>query len=153
MPDQEAVEVELTKEQIEAKVKEMQNAVAAFLADPRHDTYQAGVENKNAIETYLRDHNLDLNEESLHVAFVECSKTGKLTLYAESKLEAAKEKSEEQKPASTGKETDSSVSLSMQQRLRRQTVAAGPRSSNRDALIRASQNAPRTMVKGGRFHL
>jgi hypothetical protein len=143
----------MTPEQVEARVKEMQAAVAAFTADPRHERYRLSAENKNAIEAYLEEHNLDLTEDSLHLAFTDLSKAGKLSLYEPSKLPPPKENTEGEKPAPILKETDLSVGLATQQQLRRGNVATGPRSSHRDAFIRARQDAPSQKVSGGRFHL
>jgi hypothetical protein len=142
----------MTPEQIEAKVKEMQAEVAAFNADSRHERYIPSQGNRDALETYLREHDLDITKEALHLAFSDLSKAGKLSLYEESKLVPPKETVEGKKQASAGRETDLSMDLAAQQQARRSNVATGPRSSHRDAFIKAKQDAPGQKVSG-RFHL
>ncbi len=149
---------ELSPEEI-AKVQEMRNAVGAFMADPRHERYQTSPENKDAIEGYLERHKLDLNEESLHIAFVDLSKAGKLALYAKSKLEpveSQKEKSGEKELPPIGKATanDLGIGLADQQRARKQVEPGSGPSSHRDAFVRAAQKTSGPQrVGGGRFHL
>lgn len=145
---------ELTPEQIQARVKELQTTIAGFINDPRHDRYQPSPDNLSAIESYLAEHSLDITEESLHLAFDDLSKEGKLALYEESKVcPEAKEKSKEKLPPiglATG--ADLGVGLADMQRARKQ-VEDGPQSSSRNSFITAAQKVGVPKVRGGRFHL
>jgi hypothetical protein len=152
-----AEQAELTEEQIQAKVKEIQAAVTSFTSDPRHERYKLSADNKQAIETYLSSHNLEWAADSLHTAFVDLSKEGKLSLYEESKLqipESSKPNTENKLPpigVATGE--DLGIGLTGQQQARRNAPIAGVRpSNNRDAFIRTAQNS-NVKVQGGRFHL
>jgi hypothetical protein len=153
-----AEQVTLTEEQVQAKIKEIQAAIASFTSDPRHERYKLCPENKKAIADYLESHSLELTADSLHTAFVELSKEpGKLLLYEESKLQApetSKAKVEGEIPpigVATGE--DLGIGLTGQQQARRNAPIAGvSRSSNRDAFIRTAQNSA-VKVQGGRLHL
>jgi len=145
---------ELTPEEVQAKIKDIQTAVATFTADPQHDRYKLCAENRSAIDGYLQEHLLETTADSLHLAFTELSKAGKLDLFEASKLQPPKEKVEERKPASTGKESDLSLSLAEQQKARKTTAVPGVTpSNNRAAFIRAAETAANQKIRGGRFHL
>jgi hypothetical protein len=149
--------VELAPEQIEAKVKEIQAEVAAFNADPGHERYIPSQGNRDALETYLREHDLDITREALHLAFSDLSKAGKLSLYEESKLappERPKEKAKDDAPP-IGKATgdDLGVGLIGQQRARKTSALPGVQpSNNREAFARAREKAASQKVPGGRLH-
>jgi hypothetical protein len=150
-------QVELTQEQVQARIKELQAATASFLSDPRHERYQPSAENRQVLEAYLNEHKLDFTADSLHAAFIDLSKeSGKLSLYTESKLqpESVKPKSEGNHPpigVATGE--NMGIGLTGQQQARRNAPIAGvSRSSNRDAFIRTAQNST-VKVQGRRFHL
>jgi len=152
-----AEQIELTEEQIQAKIKEIQAAVASFISDPRHERYRLCPENKKVIADYLESHSLELTADSLHTAFGDLSKENKLSLYEESKLqtpETSKAKADGAIPpigVATGE--DLGIGLTGQQQARRNAPIAGvSRSSNRDAFIRTGQNST-VKVQGGRFHL
>jgi len=152
-----AGQIELSEEQIQAKVKEIQAAVASFRSDPRHERYRFSAENKKALEEYISCHTLEWTPDSLHTAFLDLSKEGKLSLYEESKItpEPPKSKTEEKLPpigVATGE--DLGIGLTGQQQARRNSPIAGVKpSSNRDAFIRTAQTANTVKVAGGRFHL
>jgi hypothetical protein len=137
------------EKEVQKQIDLIKTAVDAFLADPRHERYKHGPENRKAIGDYLDEHKLEYTPESLHEAFIELSKAGKLNLYAESKLPTEPESV--QKPNTKEKPVDLSFSLADQQKGRRQ-VLDGPRST-RDAFIHRGQAEPPTRVSGGRLHL
>lgn len=137
------------EKEVQKQVDLIKAAVDAFLGDPRHERYKHGPENRKTIGDYLDEHNLEYTPDSLHDAFTELSKDGKLNLYAESKIPV--ETVEVQKPNTKENPVDLSFSLVDQQKARRQ-VLEGPRST-RDAFIDAGRNQPPERVKGGRFHL
>ena len=146
---------ELAPEQIQERVREMQKAVAAFIADARHERFQPCDENRDAVEIYLREHDLDVTEESLHLAFVDLSNEGKLALYEESKVSSpeTKEKLKEKlPPIGLATAADLGVGFSAQQQARKR-VEGGAQSSNRNSFITAAQKVGIPKVRGGRFHL
>ncbi len=146
---------ELTPEEILAVKERWQAAVASFSTDPRHDRYQLCHDNKVAIENYLQEHTLDITAESLHLAYTDLAKEGKLILFDESKIAepAPTTEAKEKKLPPIGLATGADLGggLADQQRARRQ-VEPGVQSSNRNAFINAAQNSPQK-VTGGRFHL
>lgn len=143
----------LTPEQekeVQKQIALVKAAVDVFLVDPRHERYRQGPDNRKAIGDYLDEHNLEYTPDTLHLAFTELSKEGKLALYAESKIPADEPVVQKPKPAAENL-VDLSFGLVEQQKGRRQ-VLEGPRST-RDAFIDAGRNQPQERVKGGRFHL
>jgi hypothetical protein len=149
-------QAELTEQEIQAKLKEMRAAVSAFAADPQHDRYQPCEANKTMLEEYLKSHNLELSAESLHLAFVDLSKAGRLVLYEESKLappEPPKQPDKEKlPPIGDATANDLGVGFKEQQHARKNVQGVVP-ASNRDALIRAAQRTVNQRISGGRFHL
>jgi hypothetical protein len=140
------------EKEVQKQIGLIKSAVDAFLADPRHERYRQGPENRKAIGDYLDEHKLEYTPDSLHDAFIELSKAGKLNLYAESRLPTEPESVQK---LNTKKENlvDLSFGLVDQQKGRRQPLT-GPRSV-RDAFINAGQNEPPVQIKGKgtRLHL
>jgi hypothetical protein len=152
----EETKVEPTPEQIEARVKEIRKAVAAFNADARHERYIPSQGNRDAIQKYMEERDLDYTEASLHDAFTDLSSEGKLTLYEESKLPPSitpKDKtSEELPPIGRATGADLGVGLADMQRARKQVEGVAG-SNNRAAFMKASEEAGSRKTHGGRFHL
>jgi len=136
---------QLTEEQIQEKVKEIRAAIAAFTAS--HERYKLSADNRNAIDAYLNDHNLEWTEPSLHLAYSELEKAGKLDLYEASKLsEPPKEKTVEVAPPAIN-------ALAEQQRARQNLEPGVGSVSNREAFRKAAEKIASQKPSGGRFHL
>lgn len=139
-------------------VEKYQTEVAEFVSDPRHERYHLCRENKDALTQYLDSHGLDLSRDTLHLAYVELSKEGKLKLYEESKLappEPPKEKAKDDLPP-IGKAVGDDFGLGLvgQQRFRKTSGVSGVQPfNNRAAFARARERAASQKVPGGRFHL
>lgn len=144
-----------TQEEIDAAVKQIRDAVKAFNGDPRHETYKHTEKNRDVVDDYMKAHDLEWSPESLHLAFVELKKDGKLDLYADSKIttpEPAKE-TEAALPA-VGKATadDLGVGFTARQKAHQNVEGVRPM-SNREAFIRAAEKAASQKQPGGRRHL
>jgi len=149
---------ELTPEEIQEKMQAIRSAVAAFNTDPRHERYKLSEANRSAIGSYLKEHDLDTTEETLHLAYAQLAKENKLDLYEESKLSAAEPPKEAPKddlpPIGKATADDLGVGFAAQQRARKQVEPGSGPSSNRDAFVRAAQKASANpKISGGRFHL
>jgi hypothetical protein len=155
--DKTAGQIELTEEQIQERVEAMRSAVAAFTADPQHERFKLCVENKNAIEGYVQERNLEWTEQSLRTAFTNLSEAGKLVLYEESKLQvpvAPKEQTADEKlpPIEVASAEDLGIGFAARQQAHKQVDGVAP-ASNREAFARAAQRAANQKVAGRRFHL
>jgi hypothetical protein len=146
---------ELTEEQIEAKVKEIQTAIESFVSDPRHERYKECSENGILIKDYINSYDLDwTSADSYHTAFTALAKEGKLHLYAESKLpppELPRAK-DDLPPIGQATAADLGVGLDANQRARKTVQGVGPASS-RDAYIKAAELLRNQQIPGGRLRL
>jgi hypothetical protein len=152
----EETRIEPTPEQIEARVKEIRGAIAGFNADARHERYVPSQANRDAIQKYMEERDLEYSEATLHTAFTDLSSEGKLVLYAESKLPPTptpKEKtSDDLPPIGRATGADLGVGLADMQRARKQVEGVAG-SNNRAAFMKASEEAANRRTQGGRFHL